>query len=433
MMETRLNLGFKVIHTQTLVETVGVLKTLHSRIVQRTFPAAFDSQALPSFGGGGRNKNRRRSSLLELVFDNPPVPPFGRDRFLTYEELKAKVELDRELGTKSVKALTLAMLKQIPTLSQKKCTAIAEEYPTLNTLLKHLSYNTTASNSSSQPLRSICTDGRQLGPTSENAVRAACCTLGDGSIVGSGTPVVAGRGTAGIATAKPSGAALPSLPTTIGRRNENNQIQNLDDVPLSPDAKSSPPTRLLDARSSPPETVDLLTPESSSRGYSVPTADPGAANGSTIIGKRCLPAAAAFANRDRSSWSFSDDDDGDELRIPKRTTNTTGASKRRSSVTTSRSPEDDSSSSSCLYSSPDASVSTPKNGNENGVLNLFEDDDCDDAHQPCSRSVTDRRLNPRIGFAIETSASESFTSSRNPESDTPTKNREIIEIDDDSD
>ena len=206
MMETRINLGFQIIQTKNLMDTVSILKTLHARIVQRTFPEAFgktsargapQQQALPSFGGGNKRRggrgNRRASSLLELVFDTAPVPPFGSKRFITYPELKAKVEVDRERGTRSVRAISLAMMKQIPTLSQKKCTSIANHYPTLNRLISALSYP----EASQQPASSkkkhhpkkfvqdieIDSGRRTIGPVSASEIYAACCTLEDGSTV----------------------------------------------------------------------------------------------------------------------------------------------------------------------------------------------------------------------------------------------------------
>jgi len=198
MMETRINLGFQIVHTKHLTETVNTLKTLHSRIVQRTFPDAFGKSstgssqqiALPSFGGGNsRRGNRRASSLLELVFDTAPVPPFGSKRFITYPELKAKVEVDRERGTRSVRAISLAMLKQIPTLSQKKCTAIANHYPTLNQLLTALSYPTASANGQKYHPKKVVQEieidsgRRTIGPKSASEIYAACCTLQDGSTV----------------------------------------------------------------------------------------------------------------------------------------------------------------------------------------------------------------------------------------------------------
>lgn len=210
MMETRINLGFQIVQTKHLTETVSVLKTLHSRIVQRTFPDAFGnpstnhhygivtSQALPTFGGGNKRRggrgNRRASSLLELAFDTAPIPPFGSKRFITYPELKAKVEVDRERGTRSVRAITLAMLKQIPTLSQKKCTAIANHYPTMNRLMQALAYPDPRNHTGNffdrkqHPKKAvqdieIDTGRRTIGPNSASEIYVACCTLGDGSTV----------------------------------------------------------------------------------------------------------------------------------------------------------------------------------------------------------------------------------------------------------
>ena len=146
MMESRMQWGFAVMQTKHLEETVQLLKGMHRRIVQRTFPTAFEE--LPTFTNSrsavvsGRPRKRRRpSSLLELVFDTPPVPPFGSSRFTTYAELKAKVERDREVGTRTVGAIYRAMLKQVTSLSQKKCDAIARHYPTWSHLLQAFAAN----------------------------------------------------------------------------------------------------------------------------------------------------------------------------------------------------------------------------------------------------------------------------------------------------
>ena len=58
------------------------------------------------------------------------MPPLGEKRFVTYTELKTRVERDREAGTRTVGAIHAAMLKQIPTLSLKKVQAIQQAYPT---------------------------------------------------------------------------------------------------------------------------------------------------------------------------------------------------------------------------------------------------------------------------------------------------------------
>ena len=233
MMETRVNLGFQIVQTKHLTDTVSVLKTLHARIVQRTFPEAFgktskNSMALPTFGGGNRRDrgrgDRRASSLLEMSFDTPPVPPFGTKRFITYPELKAKVEIDRERGTRSIRAITLAMLKQIPTLSQKKCTAMSNAYPTMNSLLDSLSYH-----SDGDPktlIRNIeIENGRTIGPNSASEVYTACCTLEDGSTVAShGVGVPSSANPPMMMKKKPPPSATAPPPLSV--INSNNFINN---------------------------------------------------------------------------------------------------------------------------------------------------------------------------------------------------------------
>ena len=136
MMETRVQLNFQVITTRHLDDTVRFLKNVHRRILQRSFPSAFGDAvptSLPSFTSPNANRPRRKKkkvSLVDIVFDAPPVPPLGRGRFVTYAELKAKVERDREAGTRTVGAIHAAMLKQIPTLSLRKVQAIQQAYPT---------------------------------------------------------------------------------------------------------------------------------------------------------------------------------------------------------------------------------------------------------------------------------------------------------------
>jgi crossover junction endonuclease MUS81 len=112
MMETRV-LGFNVIQTAHLQGTVKQLKGLHRRIVQRTFPEAFSSE-LPTFAASptesiGNRRRRRPTSLLEMKFDTSPKPPLSQERFMTYHELKAKVEMDREAGTRTIGAVYMAM------------------------------------------------------------------------------------------------------------------------------------------------------------------------------------------------------------------------------------------------------------------------------------------------------------------------------------
>ena len=161
--ETRVHLGFSIVQTAHLQDTVLQLKRMHRRILQRTFPIAFSKQneALPNFEEAYRSQHqstsrstatasstlnqqqetyrrrrRRLQSLNEMTFDIDPLPCFGMERFITYAELKAKIELDRERGTKTVGSIHLAMLKQVPSFSQKKCHAVARLYPTFASLME---------------------------------------------------------------------------------------------------------------------------------------------------------------------------------------------------------------------------------------------------------------------------------------------------------
>lgn len=204
MMETRTALGFGVIHTHHLDHTVQTLKGLHRRLVQRTFPNKLEE--LPTFagrnsGGNGR-KQRRASSLLEMVFDTAPLAPFGESRFTTYTELKAKIERDREAGTRTVGAIYGAMLKQVASLSQKKCQGIANVYPTMNRLLQAYQQVTTTTNEDSttatssskettmtknqprlQLVQEVTLGQQRVGPKSAAELDIACCMKDDGTLL----------------------------------------------------------------------------------------------------------------------------------------------------------------------------------------------------------------------------------------------------------
>ena len=194
MMETRVRLGFSVVQTKHLEDTVRLLKGLHRRIVQRTFPKAFSSlenddplpnfaspnEAIMRYGKRAGRRQRRPTSLLELYFDSNPVPPFGASRFITYRELKAKVERDREAGQRTVGALYLAMLKQVPSFSHKKCHAIARQYPTLNALMS--AYANCTSDDPSLMVRDVPCEFQKIGPKSSQELYTACCTDRNGNL-----------------------------------------------------------------------------------------------------------------------------------------------------------------------------------------------------------------------------------------------------------
>jgi ERCC4-type nuclease len=148
VMETRLHLGFQIVQTEHMDGTVAALKRMHRRVLQRSFPHAFGqaNEALPTFAEAGiggadrreslphqpnhRRRRKRLQSLMEMTFDTEPVPPLGESRFVTYKELKAKVERDREAGSKTIGSIHAAMLKQVATISGKKVQALARAYPT---------------------------------------------------------------------------------------------------------------------------------------------------------------------------------------------------------------------------------------------------------------------------------------------------------------
>jgi ERCC4-type nuclease len=157
VMETRLHLGFQIVQTEHMDGTVAALKRMHRRVLQRSFPHAFGQaqEALPTFAEAGvagvdrreslphqqnhRRRRKRLQSLMEMTFDTEPVPLLGESRFVTYKELKAKVERDREAGSKTIGAIHAAMLKQVATISGKKVQALTRAYPTTERLLQAFS------------------------------------------------------------------------------------------------------------------------------------------------------------------------------------------------------------------------------------------------------------------------------------------------------
>lgn len=148
MWETSLHMGFQAVQTEHMEGTVRTLKRIHRRILQRSFPQAFKGD-LPIFLEALSTRRpaagkRRVQSLAEMTFDQDPVLCFDMKRFVTYEELKARIEKDRETGTKTIAGIHLAMLKQVSTFSDKKCKAITQKYPTPHTLFSAYARSTAA-------------------------------------------------------------------------------------------------------------------------------------------------------------------------------------------------------------------------------------------------------------------------------------------------
>jgi ERCC4-type nuclease len=292
MMETRVQLGFQVVQTKHLEDTVRLLKGLHRRIVQRTFPQAFSSlqneDPLPTYrspqdgdilrnGARGSRRQRRPTSLLEMVFDTPPVPPLGSSRFITYPELKAKVIRDREAGTRTVGAIYLAMLKQVPTLSQKKCHAIAREYPTWDSLMTAYAKSSHTDSNGVDPallVRDVECERQKVGPKSSQELFVACCTDRYGKLPSSG-PSRSKSSSAELATTKKKPTSRDSGP---GKTVPNKGNLKDPPKPTSPErmthtnvTESSPDstTACFDATKSPTphhqqssNCVDLTTPVS---------------------------------------------------------------------------------------------------------------------------------------------------------------------------
>jgi ERCC4-type nuclease len=155
----RLHKGLQVLQTRHLDDTVQTLKRMHRRILQRSFPQAFSHEALPDFVRGTepyvrlatdphralelrRRRQRRIQSLLDMRFDTHPEPwtqthtTTTSQRLLTYAELKARVERDREMDQRSIGGIHAAMLKQVPTLSNQRVAAVCQAYPTPAALLQ---------------------------------------------------------------------------------------------------------------------------------------------------------------------------------------------------------------------------------------------------------------------------------------------------------
>jgi hypothetical protein len=96
---------------------------------------------------------------------------------------------DREAGTRTAGAIYLAMLKQVPTLSQKKCHAIAREYPTWNSLMTAYATSFHTDSNGVDPallVRDVECERQKVGPKSSHELFIACCTDRYGSLPSSG-------------------------------------------------------------------------------------------------------------------------------------------------------------------------------------------------------------------------------------------------------
>lgn len=140
MMSTRIHMGFQIIRTKNLEDTCRMLRRIHTRVVARTFTDEMKRWRIRSFHESPTsNKKRRRSRAPwegPAAFQSTPNIPFERTRHYLYEELKTKIELDRERGTRSIHAIFRAQLKQVESMSVKKVEGISRLYRTPRELME---------------------------------------------------------------------------------------------------------------------------------------------------------------------------------------------------------------------------------------------------------------------------------------------------------
>lgn len=124
---TMIQLGFGIIRTRNLDDTISWLRRIHARLLKRYFGNNNESK-------NASNKSRclTTSSTRHPSFSHPPT--MSRNGLLLYDEYKANIELTRERGTKTVSRIFAAQLKQIPGMSVKRVNAITTMYPTPKSL-----------------------------------------------------------------------------------------------------------------------------------------------------------------------------------------------------------------------------------------------------------------------------------------------------------
>jgi ERCC4-type nuclease len=225
MMETRVQLGFQVVQTRHLEDSIRFLKSVHRRILQRAFPSAFGGvtvgASLPTFSSPGTNRRRRRRSIKkrdkadrrsfeEMVFDIPPEPAFGASRFITYNELKCKIELDREEGTKTIRAVFCGMLKQIPKVSNTTVAPIVHAFPTPDALFRALDGLDEAEGKSLLADLDTGTSNKRVGDQKAFEIYHTFMSGGDDSIIAEQRSAVE----ASMQSHKPAAAVLPPIQET---------------------------------------------------------------------------------------------------------------------------------------------------------------------------------------------------------------------------
>eukprot|EP00978_Attheya_sp_CCMP212_P018676 scaffold51591_cov53-Attheya_sp.AAC.1 len=128
-----IHLGFCIMKTQHLQDTIGFLKRIHQGLERQCFPILRTSSS--SSSSSSSSMPPKYKDEFVRLFEAPPRNVAGTSRPTLYTEFQAKLELAREAGTKSVGAIHKAMLKQVPSMSQVKVCAIASQYPTSRHLM----------------------------------------------------------------------------------------------------------------------------------------------------------------------------------------------------------------------------------------------------------------------------------------------------------
>ena len=144
-MSTAIHLGFRIIYTRDSNHTMQFLQKMHYRILKATFPREYQSHS-------------------KGIFKFQHLPSHNK---VLYDELKAKLELSREVGTKSISAIFRAMLKQLPTMSIKRVNAVTQKYPTPNALFQAYHQHVAAGGEKCELVQNLPTSKtRRIGPHS---------------------------------------------------------------------------------------------------------------------------------------------------------------------------------------------------------------------------------------------------------------------------
>mmetsp|Transcript_7577 Transcript_7577/g.11275 ORF Transcript_7577/g.11275 Transcript_7577/m.11275 type:complete len:770 (-) Transcript_7577:170-2479(-) len=131
LVESMIQMGFSIVKTRDEGDTVKWLRRMHRRITRRCFPDQCETWTGPLLSP--ELTRRTRISPESQVFRHPPVN-WENDRHHTYEEFECKLHFIRESNTRTAQSLYQAQMKQIPSFSRAKISAITKEYPTENHL-----------------------------------------------------------------------------------------------------------------------------------------------------------------------------------------------------------------------------------------------------------------------------------------------------------